>query len=627
MGNSGDGNLVLARVDMMLDSLDRLAQTESSAVRFYGELLSQLKIVLAATDCCILVCIQPGRWHSQAATSPHFGVQAVERLTTFATQSGAILPARWHVEEESGRWIGLGLQSSRWTAGGIVARLPLSDPTGNASESRPAITTAMVELLEAFAEIVNRFQLKHGFLTVDPLSSEVRAVTASILACKTANEADKVTVDGARCLIDADRVTLVCAGTRMRDYQTLAISGHPTVDLQSNFVRSLHQRLFSIRSDQKSFGQLAEWSTEVGSAVAVSYPIATLAGVSPNLSRIAVDSLLVLEWFDEERYVHNASRIESSLPWLTVAWQSHTRSKSKGLQTLLLKWVILTVCVAGCVLFFVSPTELTIHAQGTLQPSEQRFVFAPAEGYVDKVLVVDGQLVRSGEIIAAMESPQLQLQINHVDAEIGIVDQKRDGLNITLNQLKPADDPSNVTGSRLAGEVQELESRRQNLIEQRALLDREHERLQLRSPINGTLIAWELERHLENRPVRRGDVLFRIASLAGQWQIESTVPDWESGYVVNAQRFQRAENTPLAVEFVLASASELRGVGRIDQMGNTMRDVNGSPQMELVVSPNLPVENPRLGTSATVSIPCGQFPRWFVWTRSILDAVRRRFWF
>lgn len=293
----------------------------------------------------------------------------------------------------------------------------------------------------------------------------------------------------------------------------------------------------------------------------------------------------------------------------------------------LLRWGIAAGVLACFALIFASPTELTILAQGTLQPSEQRFVFASAEGYIDKIHVADGQLVHSGEVIATMESPQLQLQLDQVSAEIGIVGQKRDGINITLNQLRPAEDQSNVTGSRLAGEVQELEARRQNLLEQKKLLEREQERLQLRSPINGTLIAWEVERHLQNRPVRRGDLLFRIASLEEQWRIESTVADWESGYVVEAQRAKLEASKPLVVEFVFASASKERGTGTVGQLSNTMRDVNGSQQLDVVVAPDFRIENPRLGTSATVSIPCGQFPRWFVWTRSILDALRRRFWF
>ena len=270
---------------------------------------------------------------------------------------------------------------------------------------------------------------------------------------------------------------------------------------------------------------------------------------------------------------------------------------------------------------------MTILSQGTLQPSEQRIVFAPAEGFVDTIHVADGQRVQPGEVVATISSPQLQLQINQVTAEIGLVDQKREGLNITLNQLKPADDPANLTGSRLAGEVQELEARRANLVEQKQLLDREGERLELRSPIDGTVIAWDVERYLENRPVRRGEPLLRIAALEHQWRLESTVVDWESGYVVEARRAMLAQNKALEIEFVLASSPQKRRAGRVILIGNTMTDVGGSQQLDVIVYPDTALDYPRLGTSVTVSIPCGKFPRWFVWTRSILDAVRRRFWY
>ena len=217
--------------------------------------------------------------------------------------------------------------------------------------------------------------------------------------------------------------------------------------------------------------------------------------------------------------------------------------------------------------------------------------------------------------------------VNQIAAEIGLVDQKRAGLNITLNQLKPADDPTNLTGSRLAGEVQELEARRANLVEQKQLLDREQERLQLRSPIDGTVIAWEVEKYLENRPVRRGDTLLRVAALDHRWRLESAVADWESGYVVEAYRALQAENKPLSVEYVLASSPGVRRSGKVLNISSTMLEVDGGQHLEVLVEPDALLESRRLGTSVTVSIPCGQFPRWFVWTRSILDAVHRRFWF
>ena len=329
-----------------------------------------------------------------------------------------------------------------------------------------------------------------------------------------------------------------------------------------------------------------------------------------------------------DRYLANAAKIEPMLPWLTDAWQGRSRPVNRSvLRSKLLKWISVAVCLGGGIIYFMSPTELVILAQGTLQASEQRFVFAPAEGYVDKIYVADGQIVQSGEVVATISSPPLQLQVNQIAAEIGLTDQKRAGLNITLNQLKPADDPTNLTDSRLAGEVQELEARRANLVEQKQLLDREQERLQLRSPIDGTVIAWEVEKYLENRPVRRGDTLLRIAALDQQWRLESTVADWESGYVVEAYGAMQAEHKSLAVEYVLASSPGVKRTGNVLSISSTMLDVDGGQHLEVMVEPDEMQESRRLGTSVTVSIPCGRFPRWFVWTRSILDAVHRRFWF
>ncbi len=437
-------------------------------------------------------------------------------------------------------------------------------------------------------------------------------------SAKTRREADQSLVDGARCLIDADRVSLLHQDKKARNGGVLAISGNPSFDARSDIVIALNQLTLSCDLGSVSKEQLARLASQTGSTIAVAVAIAKTA---------ESNHYLVLEWADTERHIATSERMRWILPWLIDAWQLSSPPVGKQLwRSRVLRWAIASLCLIGLVVYFAIPTELTILSQGTLQPSEQRFVFSPAEGFVDKIHVSDGQRVQAGEVVAILSSPSLQMQFTQVASEIELVEQKRDGLNITLNQLKPAEDQGNLLGSRLAGEVQELEAKRANLIEQKALLEREQERLQLRSPIQGTVIAWEVEKYLENRPVRRGDTLLRIAALENQWQLESTVVDWESGYVMGAYQTRIAKKKPLNVEFVVASSPQERRTGRIVNIGNSMLDVDGSQQMEMTIVPDSSISSPRLGTSVTVSIPCGQFPRWFVWTRGILDAVRRRFW-
>ncbi len=608
----------MARVDRSLNELDQLARKESSPSRFYGELLRQLKLLLPASDCCIVTRIQPERLVAIAATTPTFGGQAEQFLSKSASQNPDGLPRQWVEQTQSVEWFSCCLRGPTWSEGGIVAMLPLATQMRSEKGDVPVSHSTISEMLSAFAEVVCSFQSQHSLLPSNSRSTEMRSIVRSILACNTAREADQVLVDGARCLLDADRVSLL-RSLHTSNSQTIAISDVSSVDAKSDVVLALNRLNLTANVSTHQNQQLTNLASETGSAMALAIPIH-----DNESSR----SFLVLEWAAMDRYLVNATKIEPILPWLTDAWQVRSRPVNRRvLRTRLSKWATVSVCLGGVMIYFMSPTELTILAQGTLQSSEQRFVFSPAEGYVDKIYVADGQSVPSGEVLATISSPQLQLQVNQIAAEIGLVDQKRAGLNITLNQLKPADDPTNLTGSRLAGEVQELEARRANLVEQKQLLDREQERLQLRSPIDGTVIAWEVEKYLENRPVRRGDTLLRVAALDHRWRLESTVADWESGYVVEAYRAMQAENKPLSVEYVLASSPGVRRSGKVLSISSTMLEVDGGQHLEVLVEPDALLESRRLGTSVTVSIPCGQFPRWFVWTRSILDAVHRRFWF
>ncbi len=623
IGGLPNNSLRLARVDHVLNELDRLALTDCFPTKFYAVLLGQLKLLLDAVDCSIVIPVHSRRWCAISATCTAFADEAERQLAGTGFDMPASEIAQWVTLAESdfapgesktskAAWLGRSLNGVNWSSGGILAKL--SSP----------ITAETKALLSAMADTAGGFHMRHELAQSASRSHEIRSVIGTMVACHEERKADRLLVDGARCLIDADRVSLVQTKGAGGTTKILAISGQPQLDPNACFNMALKQ-LFTKGdiSDQ----QLDVFAKENGSAVAVLFPFGKLTSNTQAPAPRAPNTALLLEWFDRERYSQNASHVSSTLTWVTQVWHQLPRAKAKDLwKSRLVQWAIAAAIVTGTVLFFLSPTELTILAQGTLEPSEQRFVFAPADGYVDKIHIADGQRVVAGEIVVSLTSPQLQLQLNQVSAEIGIMEQKRDGLNIAINQLKSADDPANLTGSRLVGEVQELEAKRKSLVEQKKLLDREQERLQLRSPINGNVIAWEVDKYLENRPVRRGDTLLRIAALEQNWRIEATVVDWEAGYVTDANQKRTELNKPLTVEFVVSSSSGETHVGHVSQISDTMRDAGGSQRLDLEVRPDKPIQRPRLGTSATVSIPCGQFPRWFVWTRSIIDAVRRRFW-
>jgi len=627
MGNSSVKQEEQQRIDATLNELDRVAHIETTPSIFYRELLRQAKYLLSAKDVGVVVRLQAGRWGLLSSTSAKFGEQAEQQLQVQMTKRSDELPRFLSDKTATGHWLGSAFPGGGWASGGIVAVLSDTTQPMVFNEAEQQKKLSQLEMLSAISEIADGYRTRQKMFRWEAQSDEIRSVIRSLVACGNHEEANQNLVDGARCLIDADRVTLLESRGVLGKTETIAISGLPYVDSRSSLVIAMNKLVMSESLNTPSSGELEKLTRELESVVAITVPVVGINDAAVNVKINGSTHCLIFEWFDRERYVSSAEQMNQVLPWLTDAWRAHSLPRRHPVRVpRLFKYAIAVASIVGFIILLATPAEMIILAQGTMQPSEQRFVFSPAEGYVDKIHVADGRKVLKGEIVAVIISPQLQLQLSRVSAEIGLVDQKRDSLNLTLNQLKPSDDQSHLMGSRLAGEVMELEAKRVNLLEQKQLLEREHERLQLRSPIDGTVVAWEVEKYLENRPVRRGDTLFRIAALADAWRLESAVVDWESGYVIDAYRSRKEKNEQLSVEYTLASSPGERKSGKVLSISDAMIDVAGSQNLEVIVLPDALNQNLRLGTSITISIPCGQFPRWFVWTRSIVDAVRRRFW-
>lgn len=459
--------------------------------------------------------------------------------------------------------------------------------------------------------------------------SAARAITRSIRESLTVNAANQVFVDGVRCAVDADRVSLVTSAAQPGT-GAVAISGCPQIDSQLDIVQALDRLAVSFTDKAPSDESMHAFTSQSGAAVALVIPVhsrMSQADNSNNDTSNSYDTSLVLEWMDKSRYLSSAPHISRLTPWIVDAWQARVSGTPTKRSYRWGRWVVFAVLTLALVTYFLTPGELVIVAHGTLEPSEQRLVFAPADGFVDTILVADGQRVSESDLVATINSPSLLLQLDQINAEIGLVQQKRDGLNIAINQINPNDEQASLLGSRLAGEVLELDTRRSSLIAQRNLLETELSRLKLKSPMNGTVIAFEIDRYLENRPVKRGDSLFRIADLTNKWHVDATVVDWESGYVTKAFREATAKKEKLVTQFSLASDPQHKLRGTLTTTGSVMYEGAEGQHLDLRIETDDEVVDPRLGTSVTVFIPCGSYPRWFLWTRSLIDGMHRRFWF
>ena len=77
---------------------------------------------------------------------------------------------------------------------------------------------------------------------------------------------------------------------------------------------------------------------------------------------------------------------------------------------------------------------------------------------------------------------------------------------------------------KIALAKQELEAFRT----QERLLEVERKKLDLRSPIRGSVMDWKPQEKLLNRPVEKGDPLLEIADVDGKWIVEVNFPKTRS---------------------------------------------------------------------------------------------------
>ncbi len=285
------------------------------------------------------------------------------------------------------------------------------------------------------------------------------------------------------------------------------------------------------------------------------------------------------------------------------------------------------VAAAVAALIFVR-ADFNIDAPGTLQPVVRRDVFAPRSGLVDEVLIQHGAKVTAGQPLVRLRDSELDLELKKVHGELETTQRQIDAVRATRTNRAVRD--TNPTDSyRLSAEERELDQRLVNLRRELELLGQERDKLVVTSPIDGSVLTWDIGHRLNARPVERGEVLVTVADPAGDWQLELDVPDDRIGHVLAA----RQEIQPdLAVRYRLSSDDGELHVGRVTEVCQTadvMPETSAAPSptvlVRVAIDPQQLVDAQRHelrpGVSARAQIECGQRSLGYVWLHDVWDAA------
>lgn len=438
-----------------------------------------------------------------------------------------------------------------------------------------------------------------------------------------------------RAQVGADRLSVAVArGSRLC---VRAISGQDAFDRRANVVKRL-ERLCQAGSKLAGPVWYPEGQQDLPPTLEMAIRSylqesgATAVAVVPLVQRDRTVGVLVANWFEPAEIPAAA---KTTLPLLAehagmaIAEAARGRwlgavegvSLAGGLRIVLRLLVVLAVLAAAGMLFAYTPAEFTLHGRGTLQPEQERDVFAATDGEVREILVAHGDVAEPDQLLVTLKNEQLELELQEI---VG----KRQQLEATIESLRS----ERLGAARLAPEehnrlTSQLETSRQTLsglLAEEELLRRQLALLEIHCPMRGQVITWNVADKLMTRPVRRGQRLLTVADLDGSWVLEVKLDEDRLGHLLAAQ--QQLQGA-MRVSFVLATDPSVTYEGHLEQIANRVElDENRRNTVKVVVRINkddLPADLLRPGASVTVRIHCGERSLGYVWFHDVWEWFQR----
>ncbi len=154
-------------------------------------------------------------------------------------------------------------------------------------------------------------------------------------------------------------------------------------------------------------------------------------------------------------------------------------------------------------------------------------------GIVGEVLVDHDARVKKGDILAKLDSNELQKELKGLIAEKQKAESQKLSLELQAQKLRSSQDDQEL----LQVQAQRAEARitAKSAKERIEILKEQIESMNIRSPQDGIITTWEAKKNLMGRPVEIGTELLQVAATDGDWILEVEVPDDDMGPILAAQ--------------------------------------------------------------------------------------------
>ncbi len=357
--------------------------------------------------------------------------------------------------------------------------------------------------------------------------------------------------------------------------------------------------------------------------------------------------VLVVEWFASTTFEggkrarvelvaeHGKVAIANAIEHTTMPLYVVTNllSKSKVLTTArnLPKTVLALVAfVALCFALAFVKIDLRLEGKGTLEPVHRRDVFAEIEGIVEQLEpgLKHGSEVKEGELLAVLRNTDLEVAVTDV---LGRKASTEEQLAATRRALLEDKGLSSDERNRMAGRAAQLRREIESLDTQLRLYAAKKKDLEVRSPIDGMIVTWQVRDRLLFRPVERGQVLMSVADKTGEWELEIHMPDDRLGHINRALAEAQAEGRKLEVDYIVATDPGTRHYGTVEEI-HEQAEVRGEQGNTVLVQITIDPSNhekEELGAGATVTarVNCGPHAMGYVWLMDVMAFFQTQVFF
>ncbi len=632
----------LEQIDSILDQLESLSHQEQSRRLFYDAVLARLRLLLNARSTAYWVRLGDATWSCLTTSGPWPQSHIPERFSRLS----AAQP--WIADQDH---LGLVVAVNSNTLNQVIAIR--FDATIDDLACKD-----LVGLIQAFAELLDERNHRELNEFLPHRFAGLQRTLAQLAESQDLAHAATIFASDAVSILAADRVSLVqCGDGRAR---ILAVNGRSSHILPTETTQAVEQAcLRACESGQplihvSNTGSSVDSHSGVLAANFVACPLSLSAAKQLNSSSKNLadyrEPYVLIEWTDSDAFVAGLSLVQFFLPTIAPVWKSQSQLLDKSpwsswLSSLGLypkdrsirRWIrpvgFLLALALVCVML-TRPVEFRIEMEGMLEPALQRTVYAAHDGYIEQLTVDDNSSVTQGQLVAAMRSPKLDLDLQEIRGELRANQEKHNALSLSLNQFGSDTADSQAKQQTLGSELKQLEIQRATLEARLSAIERERQKLNLVSPIEGVIVSREMARLLDSRPIRRGDAVMRVADPKGNWRLALKIKDADAGHIRRIAGMDLGGRAPsasesLAIDFVIVSQPDTSFKARLTWLSSATRNPDGQG---VIIDGLADIEadavaSAHIGATAQAYVCCGTRPFWYVWSRPLWEAIQRKLWF